>query len=123
MRYLDNDERISRRIDTDLEYCANDAGFTDNLTDVAYGLATVFGANEESNWHWLLAMKDGTYAYATGWCDYTGWSCQSGGDIEFYPTLKEAIKAVPEKDDYADRRPRSIIKRQLSGTIPYGCES
>ena len=27
----------------------------------------------------VLKLKDGRFAYLTGWCDYTGWGCQDGG--------------------------------------------
>jgi hypothetical protein len=100
-----------------------DIGQSSVLENIGFGLATVFGANDESSWHWLLWLQDGTYAYVTGWCDYTGWGCQSGGEIEYYPTLKAAIKAIPSDDDYGGRKPRKTIKGQLTGAIPYGCES
>jgi len=34
----------------------------------------------------LLKMKDGRFAYVTGWCDYTGWGCQDGVETTFYAT-------------------------------------
>lgn len=41
--------------------------------DVAEVLADIQGANDERPWHWLLMLEDGTFAYVTGSCDYTGW--------------------------------------------------
>lgn len=29
----------------------------------------------------LMRLHDGTFAYVTGWCDYTGWGCQDGADL------------------------------------------
>lgn len=39
----------------------------------------------------LLKMKDGSFVYVTGWCDYTGWGCQDGTTVQRFdkkPTLK-----------------------------------
>jgi len=40
------------------------------------------GGGTEWSGGFLLMLKDGTYGYLTGWCDYTGWGCQDG--IEFH---------------------------------------
>jgi hypothetical protein len=32
----------------------------------------------------VLKLRDGRYAYATGWCDTTGWGCQDGAEVTFY---------------------------------------
>ena len=32
----------------------------------------------------LLEMKDGRFAYVTGWCDYTGWGCQDGTTVTWF---------------------------------------
>jgi hypothetical protein len=32
----------------------------------------------------LLQMKDGRFAYVSGWCDYTGWGCQDGTSITYF---------------------------------------
>ena len=91
------------------------------LSEIAYVLGCVYGENEESEWHWLIAMKDRTYAYVSGGCDYTGWDCQSWGHIELFSTLKETILSLPESN--YGRNIRNIIKGQLTGDIPYGCTS
>ena len=113
----------SRRLDSDLRSMLEDIGESAALDNLGFGLATVFGANDESNWHWLIWCQDGSYAYATGWCDYTGWGCQSGGEINYYPSLAEAIQAIPNTDDYGGRKPQEIILKQLTGKLPYGFES
>ena len=114
----------SKRIDEDMVYCENEGNFGNGFRtqDVAYVLACVFGESDGSNWHWLCAMNDHTYAYATGGCDYTGWGCQDWGDSHIYPTLKEAIDALPEVDDeYYGKRPiRELIKMQLVGDLAFG---
>jgi hypothetical protein len=36
-------------------------------------LATITGDNEGPDWHWIVKLDGGEYAYITGGCDYTGW--------------------------------------------------
>jgi hypothetical protein len=36
-------------------------------------LATIDGANDGPDWHWLALLANGYFAYITGGCDYTGW--------------------------------------------------
>ena len=40
------------------------------------------GENDGEHWVWLASFGDGTTWRITGWCDYTGWDCQSGIDAE-----------------------------------------
>lgn len=44
-----------------------------SIAEVACILAGVPGMNDESNWLILVALKDGTFAYLEGGCDYSGW--------------------------------------------------
>lgn len=117
--YYDHEEdSVERRIDYDLsaneEY--NDlAPF--RLQDVAYVLAALMGENDGPDYHWIVAMKDRTYAYVTGGCDYTGWDCQSGGSAEIFVSLREALSAV-EKGAGVDIR--KLLTRQLTGENSFG---
>ena len=36
------------------------------------------GANDYESWIWEVTMADGSRWRVEGWCDYTGWDCQSG---------------------------------------------
>ena len=76
--YYDNEEEaIERRIDYDLSANVEFNGLAPfRLEDVAYVLAALMGENDSPDYHWVIAMKDHTYAYVTGGCDYTGWDCQ-----------------------------------------------
>lgn len=118
--YYDNqDDCIERRIDSDLSYCytamvGNTNGF--RLEDVAYVLAEIMGENDGPNWHWVIALKDRTYAYVTGGCDYTGWGCQDWGKAVIFSTLKEALEAVEVPQRY-------ILQAQLRGETPFGADS
>lgn len=119
MSYWDNEiECAERRIDSDLPYAIQATldlkGF--QLEDVAYVLATITGENDGPSWHWIISMKDHTYAYVTGGCDYTGWGCQDWGDVSLFPTLREALAAV-------EKPHRDILRKQLTGSIPHGADS
>jgi len=62
--------------------------------DIAKVIATADGKNDGDHWVGIFKTKDKKYLYVTGWCDYTGWDCQSGGSAEIYNTLKECIACV-----------------------------
>lgn len=123
--YYENEAAAQeRRIDYDLsanvEFNIGSEGF--DLNDVAYVLAAVMGENDGPSYYWLCAMKDHTYAYVKGSCDYTGWDCQSSGSFELLPTLKMAIAKFPEKDEewHGSRKIMESIKRQLVGECAFG---
>lgn len=117
--YYDNQEDcIERRIDSDLSYAVeyNDvAPF--RLQDVAYVLAALMGERDGPNYHWVIAMKDHTYAYVEGGCDYTGWDCQSHASADIYTSLRETMEAV-EKD--SGSTVHDLLQRQLIGKASFG---
>lgn len=52
----------------------------------------------------LVSLKDGRFAYITGWCDYTGWGCQDGAACYFFdvlPTLAQMHEAAKDDDSPA----------------------
>lgn len=42
-------------------------------SDIEKILAEIEGEQDGDDWHWILKLKDGQFAYAFGGCDYTGW--------------------------------------------------
>lgn len=44
----------------------------------------------------LLLLRDGTYAYVTGWCDYTGWGCQDGVEVQRFDTKPDIASLTSE---------------------------
>lgn len=116
--YYDNKtECVERRIDSDLSY-ACEAGAQDSggfrIQDVAYVLAELTGENDGPEWHWIVAMKDHTYAHVSGWCDYTGWGCRDDGDAEVFASLREALTDV-EKVPENGVELRKLLTMQLTG--------
>lgn len=105
-----------RRIDSDLEsnFEYNGSGMPGfRLEDIAYVLAALMGENDGPDYHWIVAMKDHTYAYVTGGCDYTGWDCQSSGSSEIVPSLREALANAPKEL-------QPLLKSQLTGDKSFG---
>ena len=78
MLYYDDSEYKNRGIDYDLYACLIENKQEDfNVNDIEKVLAVYEGYNEGDSWHWVLELKTNTFVYLTGWCDYTGWDCQS----------------------------------------------
>jgi len=61
------------------------------------------GASEWSG-GFLMRLKDGHYAYLTGWCDYTGWGCQDGAEVTYFATPPE-LSSLPPASEYSPKPP------------------
>lgn len=87
--------------------------------DVADIVAEVPGANDELSWWWIIELTNGRFALVSGWCDYTGWDCQSG--IYEHGNYDSALIAAESVDDTNDMGGRSIRKNligQITGEFP-----
>lgn len=111
---------IIRKLDSDLEYCAEyDCGL--DLKDIVNVLAQVPGEADQLDWHWIVEMKDGRFLYVTGGCDYSGWGCQDWGEAKEAKTAIEAAMLAPEKEEYHEEyNIRQQLLDQLAGEQPYG---
>jgi hypothetical protein len=120
MNYYDNrEECVERRIDSDLSYACEAMGGNSNgfrLEDVAYVLAYLQGENDGPSFYWIVAMKDRTYAFVSGWCDYTGWGCQDGGEAHIFVSLREALTKAYE----VNVEVRKLLTLQLTGERSFG---
>lgn len=58
------------------------------------------GQNDGAEWHWIILLESGTYAYVTGGCDYTGWDCQSNAYVYEADTLEGALGLVDEANRF-----------------------
>lgn len=110
------DERLN---DSDLEQIISYEGV--EKKDVKRVLACLFGENDGPSWHYILEMKDGTYTYLTGWCDYTGWGCQDGSKSIKNKSLEELIPQIAD-DDFGHKNLREQLKNQINGKQPYGLQ-
>lgn len=52
-----------------------------NPDDVAEVFDMEEGENDGNSWLMLGRLKDDSFFFMSAWCDYTGWDCQSGGDL------------------------------------------
>jgi hypothetical protein len=98
---------MARGIDGDLDSCLshNPQGF--KVDDIELVKAVIVGEHDGPNWHWLLQLKDGSVAYLTGGCDYTGWDCRSSAESEIHDKWADALAAVKDGND------RQELARQL----------
>lgn len=70
----------------DLAYAAayNEKGPLDGTRAVTGLLMVQQGFNDGDSWIWIISFGDGSTYFAEGWCDYTGWDCQSDITWEKY---------------------------------------
>jgi len=114
---------IIRKPDYDLEYCADNdlEGITSK--DIVNVLAQVPGEADALDWHWIVKLRTGEFAYIWGGCDYSGWGCQDWGDYKKESTALKAARLAPEKEDSYLDNPANIRQQlisQLKGKQPYG---
>lgn len=57
----------------------------------------ILGQNDGPGWHWIVETESG-FAYIEGWCDYTGWDCQSSANRYDAVSLQEALQLVAEEE-------------------------
>jgi hypothetical protein len=100
----------------DIKYAFQCNGLAEKLDEIDVIVAEVCGANDEDSWFWILQMKDGTFAWAKGSCDYTGWDCQSSAEIhEGFTNPADAIMAVTVGD--YDGKPEMQVKICLTAQV------
>ena len=77
--YQEIEERFPDHEPWDFAYALvyNDRGPLDSAQLVNLVCVQV-GRNDEESWIWHVSLDDGTRWALEGWCDYTGWDCQSG---------------------------------------------
>lgn len=69
-------------IDHDLKYCMEFNEFPFTFGDVVRVHAIFEGERDGEAWRWVIELKDHSFYYVWGWCDFTGWDCQSGARVE-----------------------------------------
>lgn len=72
----------------------------DNVTEV---IAADAGYNDGDNWIAVVKLNTGGYAVMRAGCDYTGWDCCAGGNIEYYSTVEDAISVLTLTQEERDR--------------------
>lgn len=86
-------------------------------------VAEVPGHNDDDNWWWILKIKDKGFLLLSGWCDYTGWDCQSGVEEHgYYMTPLEAAYQSPLEEEYTKRNIQLELFNQVKEISPFGTE-
>mgnify|MGYP001559087761 FL=1 len=86
------------------------------LDDVMAVLAVVYGEHDESDYYWILRLKDGRYGLLQGRHDYSGWDCQSYAQFTRCLTPADAVEIIDEAED--TRPIKSFLHEQLNGVPP-----
>lgn len=83
-----------------------------DFVDISEVLAVVEGERDDSSWYWVLRLHDGSVGLLQGWCDYTGWDCQSGAqwDVSDYP---ENATGFANDDDAK----RELLRQLQTGPV------
>ena len=66
-------EILHKPINDDISAAIEDTPQTYKFEDIDGIVAEICGENDELNWYWILKLLNGSYVYAVGWCDYSGW--------------------------------------------------
>lgn len=105
-------DEVKRLPDGDLGYAMeyHPCGFSVN--EIENVLATIPGHNDEDSWHWVVVLSDKRFFYMTGWCDYTGWDCQSGLTVE---EGKDPFDCATKSKEWGAQ-----LRNQLLGLQPWG---
>ncbi len=73
------------------------------LNHVVEVIHAVEGENDGPAWIAVCRMDDGRFCVMEAGCDYTGWDCQAGGSIAWYPTIADATGPLALNDDQRRR--------------------
>ncbi len=76
------------------------------------------GFGTEWSGGFVLKLKNGKYAYITGWNDYTGWGCQDGIEIR----IADSFEGLELPEDYKEweEKPKILndwIKGKVKGFL------
>ncbi len=74
--------------------------------DKIESVVAAWGESTEGYGEWsggfVMKLKDGRFAYMTGWCDTTGWGCQDGAMITYYDSCPAYTEFKKNEWDGAD---------------------
>lgn len=60
--------------------------------DVKTIIAIVNGEKDGDEWLGIFLLNDNRYLFASGWCDFTGWDCQSWTSLEVSKNLDDLLR-------------------------------
>ena len=73
------------------------------------------GERDGDDWVCLVQLKDGRVCKMFAGCDYTGWDCRAGGNVEFFSSLEEMLSpsSLTEKERDRLRLPCASLQSNL----------
>ena len=95
MQYWDIDEEHKQKgIDWDLSSCLEYNPQDFSVSDIVKVHAVWEGEHDGDGWRWVIEVNncEKQFVFLCGWCDYTGWDCQSGATSVFANTANEAVE-------------------------------
>lgn len=121
MSYYSDEKYSTVGIDYDLYTCLEynpQEGYT--VDDIDRVLAVYEGENDGYSWRWILKLKRtrNKYVFLQGWCDYTGWECQSSAFSEFESTALKAAQHALDQSSSSENAQH--IRRDLNYQIKFG---
>lgn len=79
------------------------------IDDVTEVIAKSEGENDGPSWMMVGRLKDGRFFFLDACCDYTGWDCQAGGDVQVADTL-ENLKRYGMTEDARERLELPLVE-------------
>lgn len=73
-----------------------------HIVDVLKVLAFIEGERDGESWFWVLKLNKERFVCLEGWCDYTGWDCQSNIIYSISDTPLRAIERFKKDYDLND---------------------
>lgn len=113
-------EKYTSDSNDDIQYAFIDNQLHNELATIDVIVAEVCGENDEYSWYWILQLKDGSFAWAEGSCDYTGWGC--GSDAQFHGGFSTAREALADMKISAYEHRKSIrecLELQIEEKMPF----
>lgn len=120
MRTVKFDNTKNNYDSDDIKYAFGNNGLTNRLKDIDVIVAEVCGQNDDDDWYWILQLKDGSFAWAVGGCDYTGWDCQSSCDLkDGFSTPQEAIDDLKLSTYESRENIKLCLEKQIKDELPF----
>ena len=102
----------------DLNNCLDDHRLK-TKANVKEIIAEVPGENDDYAWWWILKLDNDKFMLLSAWCDYTGWGCRSGINVEeVFDSPEAAAKKAPKIEQH--RKIQDNLLRQLNNEQVFG---
>lgn len=94
-----------------------DKSISSPIDDVVEVIAAVEGENDGENWECIVRLKDNRYAFLSAGCDYTGWDCQAGGNVEYFYDVNRACSVMTLDPNQRNRLRSQLEEQERKGRV------